>query len=484
MTESKNSKSVISKTKSTRNHSKEVKQEQSDKKETPKAIFENGVHEKNGVAENKNTNENVKNRITRNSQQTKKKKESNTKQEDKKGIEKKTKEKPLVYENEHEEMNVKHKEHDASKDKVSFIEGGDSAALSKIDDIKVNGMKDQSDQNVMESQLLQEIPTRKPTGKHKHREPSVFSSTSERKLNANSEIENLEAQNKDNESKPEKINFCNKYEEGPQEQDQTPSLSGQPNYIKKDPNIVREKTGLMSRPRTGIRPTTARPASARPAAPRIKERGDVISAEESTMPTPIKINVIVDRDLHNETEDDNLISLETENDILLDEISTAPLPVVSQPNGHGHLVEQILEVKRELEDDRRLPSSEEKNNEKGNIEWESRRNAETEIREIEKLRSLIQLLTRSTNPLGKLLDFFQEDVDSMQRELEVWKNKNSSLCIQIAHEKSITEQFVEPLKIHLKEIQQSIDEQSDQISHVKANIIKNNQKIRKLLFGV
>ena len=33
----------------------------------------------------------------------------------------------------------------------------------------------------------------------------------------------------------------------------------------------------------------------------------------------------------------------------------------------------------------------------------------------------IQLLCRSTNPLGKMLDYIQEDVDSMNRELESWK---------------------------------------------------------------
>ena len=38
-----------------------------------------------------------------------------------------------------------------------------------------------------------------------------------------------------------------------------------------------------------------------------------------------------------------------------------------------------------------------------------------------------QTLTRSANPLGKLMDFLQEDVDSMQRELETWRNENREL---------------------------------------------------------
>ena len=141
-------------------------------------------------------------------------------------------------------------------------------------------------------------------------------------------------------------------------------------------------------------------------------------------------------------------------------------------------------------------------------EWELSRNSESANRELDKLRANIQTLTRSANPLGKLLDFFQEDVDTIQRELESLKNKNSSLIVEIAHEKryvnflfikpieksanlhfkfiyfSITEQFIEPLKVHLKEIQQSIDEEFEQITVVKANIIRNNIKIQKLLAGI
>lgn len=68
-------------------------------------------------------------------------------------------------------------------------------------------------------------------------------------------------------------------------------------------------------------------------------------------------------------------------------------------------------------------------------EWDFEKNRDSTNRDIEKLRSCIQNLTRSTNPLGKLLDFFQEDIDTIQRELETWKTKNASLNIQIAHEK-------------------------------------------------
>ena len=44
-----------------------------------------------------------------------------------------------------------------------------------------------------------------------------------------------------------------------------------------------------------------------------------------------------------------------------------------------------------------------------------------------------QTLTRSANPLGKLMDFLQEDVDSMQRELETWRVENRTLQAQLRY---------------------------------------------------
>ncbi|KAJ3003258.1 TRAF3-interacting protein 1, partial [Thoreauomyces humboldtii] len=43
---------------------------------------------------------------------------------------------------------------------------------------------------------------------------------------------------------------------------------------------------------------------------------------------------------------------------------------------------------------------------------------------IEALREWIQSLTRSTHPLGKTMDYMQEDVDSMNRELEHWRTEH------------------------------------------------------------
>jgi hypothetical protein len=69
-------------------------------------------------------------------------------------------------------------------------------------------------------------------------------------------------------------------------------------------------------------------------------------------------------------------------------------------------------------------------------EWEAGRNREREMagREISRLRGSIQTLTRAANPLGKLMDFFQEDVDSMQRELGTWQRTNTDLRAQLRTE--------------------------------------------------
>jgi len=43
--------------------------------------------------------------------------------------------------------------------------------------------------------------------------------------------------------------------------------------------------------------------------------------------------------------------------------------------------------------------------------------------DIEFMRQAIQILCRSTNPLGKSIDFVTDDVDSMSKEFEHWRKE-------------------------------------------------------------
>ena len=68
---------------------------------------------------------------------------------------------------------------------------------------------------------------------------------------------------------------------------------------------------------------------------------------------------------------------------------------------------------------------------------------------------------RLSNPLGKLMDFLQEDVDSMERELETWRSENKELKLKLKHEEKVTEKSIEPLKVHLIELETAVQEQLD-----------------------
>ena len=63
-----------------------------------------------------------------------------------------------------------------------------------------------------------------------------------------------------------------------------------------------------------------------------------------------------------------------------------------------------------------------------------RKQREVVKREIEKICSSIQDVTRSANPLGKIMDYVQEDLDSMQKELEKWRAENKEHALEIKRE--------------------------------------------------
>ena len=56
-------------------------------------------------------------------------------------------------------------------------------------------------------------------------------------------------------------------------------------------------------------------------------------------------------------------------------------------------------------------------------EDEGRGNEGFSEQDIEFMRQAIQILCRSTNPLGKSIDFVTDDVDSMSKEYEHWRKE-------------------------------------------------------------
>lgn len=60
---------------------------------------------------------------------------------------------------------------------------------------------------------------------------------------------------------------------------------------------------------------------------------------------------------------------------------------------------------------------------------------QSSAKQMDTLRDSIQQLTRSVNPLGKLMDFLQEDIDAMQMELSAWRNSYATAKTELIRER-------------------------------------------------
>ncbi|XP_025026755.1 TRAF3-interacting protein 1 isoform X2 [Python bivittatus] len=220
-----------------------------------------------------------------------------------------------------------------------------------------------------------------------------------------------------------------------------------------------------------------RPSSARPAPPRIKRQESTeILIPERNGSAKIVSNVIIDKE---EEEDDQFV---VEAEQQLPEITELTMEATVELEGdekHGSLVQRILETKKDYELSQ-LPKSAEK--EKPLLsEAAKRKEKDLVTKEIEKFRGSIQALCRSALPLGKIMDYIQEDVDAMKNELQIWQNENKELEETLRKEQGITDGVVEPLKVELTELDQLIKDEQDKICTKRANILRNNEKIQKMV---
>ncbi|XP_043549054.1 TRAF3-interacting protein 1 isoform X2 [Chiloscyllium plagiosum] len=230
-----------------------------------------------------------------------------------------------------------------------------------------------------------------------------------------------------------------------------------------------------------------RPGSARPAPPRVKKQESPDSPSERIGSAKPVTNLIVDKgkNVEEEEDDDEQFVVEEAVSQLPEMPETEPATVVDLHGSedHGVLVRKILETKKDYESSKSVTKS--KDHEKTIIsETAKKKERELVAKEIEKLRTSIQTLCRSALPLGKIMDYIQEDMDSMQNELSMWRKENKMHAESLLREQSITDTAVEPLKTELAELEQLIKDQQDKNCAVKANILKNEDKIQKMISSI
>mmetsp|Transcript_26930 Transcript_26930/g.72256 ORF Transcript_26930/g.72256 Transcript_26930/m.72256 type:complete len:443 (+) Transcript_26930:115-1443(+) len=101
--------------------------------------------------------------------------------------------------------------------------------------------------------------------------------------------------------------------------------------------------------------------------------------------------------------------------------------------------------------------------------------------DIEQLRVAVQQLCKSTNPLGKCMDYVHEDLSSMNKELDRWQAENRRKVDELETERATTEESLAPLKLQLVELDEQLKEQVIKINSMKAKIVKNDQRIEQIL---
>ncbi|XP_059559725.1 TRAF3-interacting protein 1 isoform X5 [Myotis daubentonii] len=264
----------------------------------------------------------------------------------------------------------------------------------------------------------------------------------------------------------------------------SPSVSeGEVGPISQEKSEVPENPEVPPELPSGAR-RIPRPGSARPAPPRVKRQdsAEVLTADRTGSGQTVS-NVIVDVQ-NSENEDDDQFVVEAAPPLSeVSELEVVHAVELEEDEKHGGLVKKILETKKDYEKLQLSPKPGEKEK---SLALESAWKKEKDIvsKEIEKLRLSIQTLCKSALPLGKIMDYLQEDADAMQNELQLWHQENQQHAEALQKEQSITDSAVEPLRVELAELEQLIKDQQDKICAVKANILKNEEKIQKMVYSI
>jgi TRAF3-interacting protein 1 len=141
---------------------------------------------------------------------------------------------------------------------------------------------------------------------------------------------------------------------------------------------------------------------------------------------------------------------------------------------HTGLVKSMLDGVREEQ-------TKSKSQRKAEQSLQARHQKEVLEKDVQNIREIIQQITRNTNPLGKTMDYVQEDFEHMNKELDDWKTQRTDNTQRLEHEQQITEESLQPLHAELGQVENEISDWKEKIHRMKQTVEANDNQISKLL---
>ena len=99
----------------------------------------------------------------------------------------------------------------------------------------------------------------------------------------------------------------------------------------------------------------------------------------------------------------------------------------------------------------------------------------------EEIKKIIQKITQNSNPLGKLVEFIDDDLDKMNKEAKKWKKKYLEINNKLEIIENKHDQELKSYHEKILHIEEQIFDQSNKVLNAKSKVLKNQKKIDSLL---
>jgi len=115
---------------------------------------------------------------------------------------------------------------------------------------------------------------------------------------------------------------------------------------------------------------------------------------------------------------------------------------------------------------------------KADSELEDNGNFEFKLGE---LKQYIQRITQNSNPLGKLVEFIDDDLDNMNKECKRWQDIFREASDKLDKAEQESEKEHQHYYTKLMELDEQIFEQDSKVKAIKSQVLKNNAKVQSVL---